>query len=52
VSILTGLVRRVRETATARQRHEAEVEIRKLMDVEDFGDRFTPNPEIAKLKFK
>ena len=31
---------------------EAEVEIRKLMDVEDFGDGFTPNPEIAKLKFK
>jgi hypothetical protein len=30
---------------------EAEVEIRKLMDVEDFGDGFTPNPEIAKLKF-
>jgi hypothetical protein len=31
---------------------EAEVEIRKLMDVEDFGDAFTPNPEIAKLKIK
>ena len=31
---------------------EAEVEIRKLMDVEDFGDGFTPNPEIAKLKLK
>ena len=31
---------------------EAEVEIRKLMDVEDFGDGFTPNPEIQKLKFK
>ena len=31
---------------------EAEVEIRKLMDVEDFGDGFAPNPEIAKLKFK
>ena len=31
---------------------EAEVEIRKLMDVEDFGDGFTPNREIAKLKFK
>ena len=30
---------------------EAEVEIRKLMDVEDFGDGFTPNPEIQKLKF-
>jgi hypothetical protein len=31
---------------------EAEVEIRKLMDVEDFGDGFTPNPEIEKVKFK
>ena len=30
---------------------EAEVEIRMLMDVEDFGDAFTPNPEIAKVKF-
>jgi len=30
----------------------AEIEIRKLMDVEDFGDGFTPNPEIAKVKFK
>jgi hypothetical protein len=30
---------------------ETEVEIRKLMDVEDFGDGFTPNPEIAKVKF-
>ena len=31
---------------------EAEVEIRKLSDVEDFGDEFTPNPEIAKVKIK
>ena len=31
---------------------EAEVEIRKVMDVEDFGDAFTPNPEIAKVKIK
>jgi hypothetical protein len=31
---------------------EAEVEIRKLMDVEDFGDGFTPNPELAKVKIK
>jgi hypothetical protein len=27
------------------------VEIRKLMDIEDFGDGFKPNPEIAKVKF-
>jgi hypothetical protein len=31
---------------------EVQIEIRKLMDVEDFGDGFTPNPEIAKVKFK
>jgi hypothetical protein len=29
---------------------EADVEIRKVMDLEDFGDEFTPNPEIAKMK--
>jgi hypothetical protein len=31
---------------------EGMVEIRKLMDVEDFGEGFTPNEEIAKVKFK
>ena len=31
---------------------KGEVEIRKLMDIEDFGEGFTPNPEIAKVKFK
>ncbi len=31
---------------------EGVVEIRKLMDLEDFGEGFTPNPEIAKVKFK
>jgi hypothetical protein len=30
---------------------EAVIEIRKLMDVEDFGDEFTPNAEIAKVKY-
>jgi len=34
---------------------KGEVEIRKLMDIEDFvadlGDTFTPNPEIAKVKY-
>ena len=30
---------------------EAEVEIRKVMGIEDFGDDFTPSPEIAKVKF-
>jgi hypothetical protein len=27
------------------------VEIRKLMDLEDFGEGFTPNAEIAKVKY-
>ena len=31
---------------------ESVTEIRKLMDVEDFGESFTPNPEIAKVKYK
>jgi hypothetical protein len=31
---------------------EAVIEIRRLMDVEDFGEGFTPNEEIAKVKFK
>ena len=31
---------------------EAEVEIRQVMDLEDFGDEFTPNPEIARVKIK
>ena len=30
---------------------EATVEIRKLMDVEDFGEGFKPNEEIAKVKY-
>ena len=30
---------------------ETEIEIRKLMDLEDFGEEFTPNEEIAKVKF-
>jgi hypothetical protein len=31
---------------------EAEVEIRKVMDIEDFGDEFTPNAEITKVKIQ
>ena len=30
---------------------EGIVEIRKLMDIEDFGEGFTPNEEIAKVKY-
>ena len=31
---------------------EGEVEIRKLMEIEDFGEGFTPNEEVAKVKFR
>jgi hypothetical protein len=42
----------VKRTPNVFPNGEAEVEIRKLMDIEDFGAGFTPNPEIAKVKFK
>jgi hypothetical protein len=42
----------VKRTPNVFPNGEAVVEIRKLMDVEDFGAEFTPNPEIAKVKFK
>ena len=29
---------------------EGEIEIRKVMDIEDFGENFTPSAEIAKVK--
>ena len=31
---------------------ESEVEIRKLMDIEDFGEQFVPSPDIAAVKYK
>ncbi len=31
---------------------KAEVEIRKVMDLEDFGVGFTPSEDIAKVKFQ
>ena len=31
---------------------ESETEIRKLMDIDDFGDEFTPSAEIAKVKIE
>jgi hypothetical protein len=46
----------VKRAPFSAQSGEAVVEIRKLMDIEDFvehvGDSFTPNEEIAKVKFK
>ena len=31
---------------------EGEVEIRRVLEVEDFGEAFTPNPEIAKVMIR
>ena len=42
----------VKRTPNVFPNGKAEVEIRKLMDIEDFGEGFTPNDEIAKVKFK
>ena len=41
----------VRRAPNVSPNGEGMVEIRKLMDVEDFGEGFTPNAEIAKVKF-
>ena len=52
---LADAIEWVKRAPNASPTGEAEVEIRKLMDLEDFvehvGDEFTPNPEIAKVKF-
>ena len=52
VKSLQEAVELVKRTPNVFPNGEAVIEIRKLMDVEDFGDGFTPNPEIAKVKFK
>jgi hypothetical protein len=52
VKSLEEAIELVKRTPNVFPNGEAEVEIRKLMDVEDFGDAFTPNPEIAKVKIE
>jgi hypothetical protein len=52
VKSLEEAIEWVKRAPNVSPNREAVVEIRKLMDVEDFGDGFTPNPEIAKVKFK
>ena len=42
----------VKRAPNVSQDGEGLVEIRRLMDVEDFGEGFTPNAEIAKVKYK
>ena len=49
---LAEAIELVKRTPNVFPNGQAEVEIRKLMDVEDFGEGFTPNPEIAKVKYK
>lgn len=51
VKSLEEAVELVKRTPNVFPNGEAVVEIRKLMDVEDFGDAFTPNEEIAKVKY-
>ena len=51
VKSLEEAIELVKRTPNIFPNGEAEVEIRKLMDVEDFGEGFTPNEEIAKVKF-
>ena len=51
VKSLEEAVELVKRTPNVFPNGEAVVEIRKLMDVEDFGAEFTPNAEIAKVKY-
>lgn len=51
VASLAEAIEVVKRTPNIFPNGNAEVEIRKLMDVEDFGEGFTPNEEIAKVKF-
>lgn len=50
VASLSEAIEWVKRTPNIFPNGEAEVEIRKVMDIEDFGDAFTPNEEIAKIK--
>ena len=50
-SSLEEAINLVKRTPNIFPNGKAVVEIRKLMDVEDFGEGFTPNEEIAKVKF-
>lgn len=52
VDSLAEAIEWVKRTPNIFPNRRATVEIRKLMDVEDFGESFTPNPEIAKVKFE
>lgn len=51
VDSLAEAIEVVKNTPNCFPGGESVVEIRKLMDIEDFGDQFIPNEEIAKVKF-
>jgi hypothetical protein len=51
VSSLQEAIEWVKRSPNLSPNGEAEVEIRKVMGIEDFGDGFTPNEEIAKVKY-
>ena len=51
VKSLQEAIEVVKRTPNVFPNGKAEIEIRKLMDVEDFGEGFTPNEDIAKVKF-
>jgi hypothetical protein len=51
VSSLAEAIEWVKRAPNVSPGGEGLVEIRKLMDIEDFGDGFTPNEEIAKVKY-
>ena len=50
-SSLEEAIELVKRTPNVFPGGKAVAEIRKLMDMEDFGEGFTPNEEIAKVKF-
>ena len=52
VKSLEEAIEVVKRTPNVFPNGKAEIEIRKLMDVEDFGEGFTPNDELAKVTFK
>ena len=51
VKSLEEAIEVVKRTPNVFPNGKAEIEIRKLMDVEDFGEGFTPNEDLAKVKF-
>ena len=51
VNSLDEAIEWVKRAPNASSTGKGMVEIRKLMDIEDFGENFTPNEEIAKVKY-